>query len=182
MQECYQKGEIWILCEGICHDVARCPSKSWSSCMKKVVGRSHTQRISMSKSTMDGDVVDKAIGWGIFSKLWCLWSQCTRTTNRDSKGQLSICTVDEQLTLGLLKRLETHKATRMNGISSRLLKLTAPGIAGRLTHLFNCSLKTGEIPSEWKSANITPVFKKGKKADVNNYRPLSVLPIIAKVF
>ena len=93
----------------------------------------------------------------------------TRTTNRDSKGQLSICTVDEQLTLGLLKRLETHKATRMNGISSRLLKLTAPGIAVRLTHLFNCSLKTGEIPSEWKSANITPVFKKGKKADVNNY-------------
>ena len=70
----------------------------------------------------------------------------------------------------------------MDGISSRLLKLTAPGIAGSLTHLFNCSLKTGEVPSEWKSANITPVFKKGRKEDVNNYRPVSVLPIIAKVF
>ena len=70
----------------------------------------------------------------------------------------------------------------MDGISSRLLKLTAPGIAGSLTHLFNCSLKIGEILSEWKSANITPVFKKGRKEDVNNYRSVSVLPIIAKVF
>ena len=43
-------------------------------------------------------------------------------------------------------------------------------------------MKTGEIPSEWKSANITPVLKKGRKEDVNNYRPISVLPIVAKVF
>ena len=43
-------------------------------------------------------------------------------------------------------------------------------------------MKTGEIPSEWKSANITPVLNKGRKEDVNNYRPISVLPIVAKVF
>ena len=73
--------------------------------------------------------------------------------------QFGLKCVDEQLTLGLLKQLEIRKAAGMDGISSRLLKLTAPGIAGSLTHLFNCSLKTGEIPSEWKSANITPVFK-----------------------
>ena len=70
----------------------------------------------------------------------------------------------------------------MDGISSRLLKLAAPGIAESLTHLFNCSLKSGEIPSKWKSANITPVFKKGRKEDVKYYRPVSVLPTIAKVF
>ena len=70
----------------------------------------------------------------------------------------------------------------MDGKSSRLLKLTAPGVARSLTQLFNYSLKTGEIPSEWKSANITPVLKKGRKEDVNNYRPISVLPIVAKVF
>ena len=70
----------------------------------------------------------------------------------------------------------------MDGISSRLLKLTAPSVARSLTQLFNYSLQTGEIPSEWKSANITPVLKKGRKEDVNNYRPISVLPIVAKVF
>ena len=68
----------------------------------------------------------------------------------------------------------------MDGISSRLLKLTTPGVARSLSQLL--IVKTGEIPSEWKSANITPVLKKGRKEDVNNYRPISVLPIVAKVF
>ena len=65
----------------------------------------------------------------------------------------------------------------MDGISSRLLKLTAPGVARSLTHY---SQKTGEIPSEWKSANITPVLKKGRKEDVNNYRPIFVLLLLPK--
>ena len=43
-------------------------------------------------------------------------------------------------------------------------------------------MRTGEIPSEWKSANITPVLKKRGKEEVQNYRPVSVLPIVAKVF
>ena len=93
--------------------------------------------------------------------------------------QFGLKCIGEQITSGLLKQLKTRKAT---GISSRLLKLTAPGVARSLTQLFNYSLKTGEIPSEWKSANITPVLKKGRKEDVNNYRPISVLPIVAKVF
>ncbi len=58
----------------------------------------------------------------------------------------------------------------------------AIGIAGSLTQLFNYSLRTGEIPSEWKMANVTPVLKKGSRVDINNYRPMSVLPTVAKVF
>ena len=51
-----------------------------------------------------------------------------------------------------------------------------------MTYLFNCSLRTGKIPQEWKAAIVTPVPKKGRKEDVNSYRPVSVLPVIAKVF
>lgn len=46
--------------------------------------------------------------------------------------------------------------------------------------LFNASLQMGQVPSEWKEANISPVPKAGDKGDVNNYRPISVIPIIAK--
>ena len=51
-----------------------------------------------------------------------------------------------------------------------------------LTSLFNASLESGMIPSEWKAANITPVPKGADRELVKNYRPISVLPIVAKVF
>ena len=66
--------------------------------------------------------------------------------------QFGLKCIDEQITSGLLKRLETRKATGMDGISSKLLKLTAPSVAGSLTQLFTYSLKTGEIPTKSKSA------------------------------
>ena len=60
--------------------------------------------------------------------------------------------------------------------------MAAPGIATSLTKLFNYSLKTGQIPRDWKAAHVTPVNKKGVKELAENYRPVSVLPIVAKVF
>jgi len=47
----------------------------------------------------------------------------------------------------------------------------------------NCtSISTGDVPADWKLANVTPVFKKGKKCSLSNYRPVSVTVILCKVF
>jgi len=48
--------------------------------------------------------------------------------------------------------------------------------------LFNQSISSGIVPTEWKLARVTPIFKKGKRQDVNNYRPISITPAVAKVF
>ena len=61
-------------------------------------------------------------------------------------------------------------------------KITAPAIAGSLNHLFNLSFARGEIPQEWKTAKVTPIFKVGSKMNIENYRPISVLPLVVKVF
>ena len=45
-----------------------------------------------------------------------------------------------------------------------------------------CPISTGVFPDEWKLARVVPVFKKGIRSDINNYRPISIIPIIAKVF
>ena len=47
--------------------------------------------------------------------------------------------------------------------------------------LFNLSLEKATYPSQWKRANVTPVFKNGKPNEVKNYRPISLLSVISKV-
>ncbi len=90
--------------------------------------------------------------------------------------------ISEEDTLALLCHLDTRKATGADHLFTRLRRMVAPGIVRSLATLFNHSLKTGDVPAEWKSATVTPIWKKGDKEMVSNYRPVSKLPIVAKVF
>ena len=49
-------------------------------------------------------------------------------------------------------------------------------------NIFNKSLSSGSFPGDWKCVRVTPLFKQGERTDVNNYRPISVISVIAKVF
>ena len=51
-----------------------------------------------------------------------------------------------------------------------------------LTGIFNQSLMTGIFLSDWKMGKVSPIFKNGSKSDLNNYRPISVIPTVAKIF
>jgi len=63
----------------------------------------------------------------------------------------------------LLLDLNPYKAAGIDGIHPRILKETAEILAAPLASLFKKSLDTGEIPEDWKSANITPIHKKGPR-------------------
>ena len=82
----------------------------------------------------------------------------------------------------VLKSLASGKATGLDKISAKLLKISASAIADSLCRIFNKSAETGIFPTEWKNAKVFPLFKKDNKTDPNNYRPISILPAIAKVF
>ena len=49
-------------------------------------------------------------------------------------------------------------------------------------YLFNTSIETSQFPDSWKVARVTPIFKNGAKTDQSNYRPISVLPVISRLF
>lgn len=59
-----------------------------------------------------------------------------------------------------------------------MLKDVASVIAGPIAYVINLSLRTGQVPADWKIAQVTPLHKKGDISDENNYRPISVLPVI----
>jgi len=80
----------------------------------------------------------------------------------------------------LLQNLDTHKSPGPDGIHGHFLKATATEIAPVLTHLFQHSLSEGTLPSTWKQAYVSPIFKKGNKTDPGNYRPVSLTSIVCK--
>ena len=80
-----------------------------------------------------------------------------------------------------LAKLEVTEASGPDGITARLLKDVAPVIAKPITYLVNLTTSTGLIPAEWKDARVTSIFKSGARNDVNNYRPISVLPLVSKI-
>ena len=80
-----------------------------------------------------------------------------------------------------LHQLSVKKATGLDGIHSRLLKAGADQIYIPLAFICNLSMSTGTFPKDWKDARVTPIFKAGDRTDVNNYRPVSILPVVSKL-
>ncbi|MCG8113231.1 MAG: reverse transcriptase domain-containing protein, partial [Candidatus Thiodiazotropha taylori] len=81
----------------------------------------------------------------------------------------------------VLRALQTGKAAGPDSINNKLLKELAQPLSFPLSELFNYSISMGKIPSIWKEANVTPIYKKNDPSDVTNYRPISLLSTIGKV-
>ncbi len=81
----------------------------------------------------------------------------------------------------LLEKINPQKASGPDNIPDRVLKELAPEIAPCLTAIFNKSLDTGQLPDTWTQANVTPIYKKGNKHAAENYRPVSLTCICAKL-
>ena len=71
-----------------------------------------------------------------------------------------------------IKKMKDNKSPGVDGTPPKLLKEIVEQISTPLAKVFNLSLEEGIIPSEWKEANITPLFKKGSRNKPDNYRPV----------
>ena len=73
------------------------------------------------------------------------------------------------------------KSTGPNNFHPRFLKETADNISYPITILFNKSLSEGSLPSDWKLANVTCIFKSDDKTKSSNYRPISITSILCRM-
>ena len=80
-----------------------------------------------------------------------------------------------------LKSLKRKSAAGWDDLPPCMLKDCARVISGPLTHLINLSLTSGTVPNDWKIAKVTPIHKSGSIDDYNNFRPISVLPVLLKI-
>ena len=81
----------------------------------------------------------------------------------------------------LLHSLNPYKAAGPDCIPTHILKIASDQIAPVLSRIFQKSYDSGILPSDWKDANIVPIYKKGDKQLPSNYRPVSLTSITCKV-
>ncbi|PFX12767.1 RNA-directed DNA polymerase from mobile element jockey [Stylophora pistillata] len=81
----------------------------------------------------------------------------------------------------VLSNLDPSKASCPDGLPTTVLKACARELTPSLCALFNLSLAEGRLPIEWKDTLVVPVYKKGKKEDVTNYRLINLLCVVSKV-
>ncbi|KFW79748.1 hypothetical protein N305_03837, partial [Manacus vitellinus] len=89
--------------------------------------------------------------------------------------------IQKEVVSDLLSCLDPHKSMGPDGILPRVMRELAEELAKPLSIIYQQSWLTGEVPDDWKSANVMPIHKKGRKEDLGNYRPVSLTSVPGKV-
>ena len=110
-------------------------------------------------------------------------SLCKMTLNigKQSIPAMPDITVSTKGIEKLLNNLNPHKASGPDKIKPIILKTLSVELSPILQMLFQKSLREGCLPSQWKSAYVAPIFKKGERSTPSNYRPISLTCVLCKV-
>ena len=102
--------------------------------------------------------------------------------NKITQSKFQFSLINETETLKLVKSLKPKGSSGYDGLSLKMLKLIAPSLLKPLTLIINQSLFTGIFPNKLKIAKVIPLYKKQDPQIVDNYRPVSLLTSISKIF
>ena len=107
-------------------------------------------------------------------------SVCDTLPNHNSDSMFIVpCTISE--VTDTINNLQNCKGIGLDGFLTSVVKSVSNHISEPLTHIFNVSFTSGVFPGKMKLAKVIPIFKSNDKLSVNNYRPISLLPVFSKV-
>ena len=101
---------------------------------------------------------------------------------RNIHSEFQFHQIDVEMVENTIQNLNSTKSTGYDGLSIDLIKQLGHIIAEHLSFIINCSLALSIFPDKLKIAKIIPIYKKGDKHQIENYRPISILPVISKAF
>ena len=102
-------------------------------------------------------------------------------TKKTIKQKWKEINITEENVSKILQNLKTDKSPGPDSLHPKLLNKLSKELAVPLTKIFTTSIKTNQIPTEWKKAKVSAIYKKGDKSQAGNYRPVSLTSVVCKV-
>lgn len=155
----------------------------WHYVNSKKVNNSIPQNMThMSDSATDSKGVCELFS-NYFNSVYELPSDCSTDTEMvTNQVNLSNICITRQDIIDKIKKLDPNKGAGPDAIPARFVKTCGQELSIPLEILFNKSLKSGRFPDYWKSSFIIPILKSGDRTKCSNYRPISILSCMAKLF
>lgn len=169
----------------IAYQCGRNPKKFWAHVRSSLANKPKVTTVLNSKGIMSQNDKETAC---IFNEFFSSAfndaeidvQHMTAWPSSDSK--LSTFSVSVDSIKKVLKNLPSHSSPGPDGISNILLKEGGLGLLLLIFDFFSLLISIGALPSEWKTAEVVPIFKKGNRHECNNYRPISLTCTLCKVF
>lgn len=169
--------------------------KTWNN-INKVLGKSK-KKDCIESLIIDSQVIDNPVAISVnlnsfFAEIGHVYASRLHTHADDnvnlrrtldySNVNITLQPVTANEVLGLLQGLNTNKGPGLDGITAAILKKCSHVITPMLVQIINKAFSSGIYPDGLKKSRITPIFKDGDKMEPSNYRPISILPSVNKVF
>ena len=157
------------------------PKRFYAYVRSKQSVKTKVTRLLKSDGTMTSDDTDTADALcKQFESVFVKETEIDPENNTEVQDNIDL-QFDEFTVYKKLIALKVNKSPGPDSIHPMFLSRTATAIAKPLSILFNCSYNEGRLPQDWKNAVISPIFKKGRKSDPENYRPISLTSVICKI-
>ena len=101
--------------------------------------------------------------------------------DNEQVNRINKLNIDKGKIYALISEIDISKSSGIDYVSSRCLKDALLVLQTQIMYIMETSINTCIFPEKWKIATVVPLFKGGKKEDVSNYRPVSLLPVPGKI-
>ena len=147
---------------------------------KAVIGIGPLKRTDGTLATEDKEIADMLNEF--FASVFSVTnSNINRLLTVETVAELSLVRFTERQISNKIKRLKESSAGGPDGINARVLKTAEAELVGPLGMIFDQSMKEGQVPVDWRAADVVPIYKKGPKGEPGNYRPISLTSIPGKL-
>ncbi|CAJ0960820.1 unnamed protein product [Ranitomeya imitator] len=153
--------------------------------MENILVKQIDEAATQGEVIIMGDFNYPEIDWGTetcsSSKVFTQENPMADKMSSDKNSQLNVTCLTQQEVRRHLNITKIDKSPGPDGIHPRVLQELSTVIDRPLFLIFKDSIITGSVPQDWRIANVVPIFKKGTKTELGNYRPVSLTSTVGKI-